>query len=105
MLNSTPDLNMEAPGALRRPDIALKLRKLASRHYWQPNQLAGDHVYCVLNSIESGQRGPAVDRLTQRAFYGALFQALGARLMVYETHLPGAIFGSAVSGGSYVASN
>ncbi len=105
MLNSTPDLDLEAPGALKRPDIAFKLQGLASRHYWQPNQLAGDRVYCILNSIESGHRGPAVDRLTQRAFYGALFEALGARLVVYETHLPTLILSSAVPGGSYVASN
>jgi hypothetical protein len=105
MLNSTPDLNMEAPGALKRQDISLKLQGLARRHYWRPNQLAGDQVYCILNSIESGHRGPAVDRLTQRAFYGALFQALGAHLAVYETHLPGLALNSEVPGGSNVASN
>jgi len=104
MLNSTPDLNMEVPGAIRRPDISRKLQDLARRHYWQPSQLAGDQVYCVLNSIESGGRGPAVDRLIQRAFYDALFQAVGAHLLSYETRLAGPILSSAVPGGSYVVS-
>lgn len=104
MLNSTPDLNMETPGTIKRPSIGAQIEALARRHYWQTGQLAGDDVYCVLNSIESGHRGPAVDRLTQKAFYDALFQALGARLVSYETHLTGSVFGAAAPGGPYVAS-
>ncbi len=104
MLNSTPDLNLETPGAIKRPSMGAQIEALARRHYWQPGQLAGDEVYCVLNSIESGHRGPAVDRLTQKAFYDALFQALGARLVSYETHLTGSVFGAAALGGPYVAS-
>jgi hypothetical protein len=104
MLNSTSDLNMEIPGALRRSNIPSELQGLAHRHYWGPSQLKGAEVFCVLNSIQSGHRGPAVDRLTQKAFYEALFQALGARLMVYETHLTGSILNPAVGGGTYVAS-
>jgi hypothetical protein len=104
MLNSTPDLNMEARGTIKRSDIPAKLEGLARRHYWQPGQLAGDEVFCILNSIDSGQREPAVDRLTQRVFYDALFQALGAQLKSYETHLVGSILTSTTRGGQDVAS-
>jgi hypothetical protein len=103
MLNSTSDLNMEVPGTIRRSNISTELQGLARRHYWQASQLAGDEVFCVLNSIESGHKAPTVDRLTQRVFYGALFQALGAQLVDYETHLTGSILNPAL-GGRYVAS-
>jgi hypothetical protein len=87
MLNSTSDLNMERPGSLTRSNAAEQIQNLARRHAWRPGILAGVEVYCVLNSIESGHSGPAVDRLTQRYFYEALFKALGARLVTYDTHL------------------
>jgi hypothetical protein len=101
MLNSTPDLNMEIRGSLTRPTITSQLQNLARRHYWRQGQLAGAQVYCILNSVESGHRGPALDRLTQKAFYAALFDALGAHLMVYDTHLTDSIFN--IPGGSDVA--
>jgi hypothetical protein len=87
MLNSTSDLNMERPGSLTRSNAREQIQKLARRHAWRPDLLAGMEIYCVLNSIESGHSGPAVDRLTQRDFYEALFKALGARLVTYDTHL------------------
>jgi hypothetical protein len=87
MLNSTPDLNMEHGGALTRRNAAEQIQKLARQHQWRTGLLKGIDVYCVLNSVASGHRGPAVDRLTQRDFYQALFEALGARLVTYDTHL------------------
>jgi hypothetical protein len=89
MLNSTADLNLEAPGSLTRETAAAQVERVARRHHWQPGQLANVEVYCVLNAVASGQRGPAVDRLTQRCFYDALFSSLGARLAVYDTTLGG----------------
>lgn len=103
MLNSTPDLNMEVPGTVTRSSIAANLQSLARRHYWQSGQLAGADVVCVLNSIESGHKGPPVDRLTQKAFYAALFQALGAQLVGYDTHFAASIL-KPQQGGAYVAS-
>jgi hypothetical protein len=87
MLNSTPDLNMEHAGALTRGNAAEQIRKLARKHQWRGGLLKGVDVYCVLNSVASGRAGPAVDRLTQRDFYQALFETLGARLVTYDTHL------------------
>ena len=100
MLNSTSDFNMEVPGTLSRSSIPERITSLARRHSWHSGQLGGAEVYCLLNSIESGRRGQAVDRLTQRAFYSALFESLGARLMVYDTNI--SAMGS-VKGGRDVA--
>lgn len=93
MLNSTPDLNMEHAGALTRGNAAEQIQKLARKHQWRTGLLKGVDVYCVLNSVASGHRGPAVDRLTQRTFYQGLFEALGARLVTYDTHLSSLTFG------------
>jgi hypothetical protein len=87
MLNSTADFNMEVPGALTRSAIPDRIGLLARRHSWRSGQLAGAEVYCVLNSIETGRRGPVVDRLTQQAFYSSLFESLGARLLAYDTNI------------------
>ncbi len=87
MLNSTPDLDMERSGAITRANAGEQIRRLARKDAWSNGLLAGVDVYCVLNSIESGHGGPAIDRLTQRFFYDALFQALGAHLLTYDTHL------------------
>ncbi len=100
MLNSTPDFNMETPGSLTRATIPDRIRLLAQRHTWRPGQLAGAEVYCVLNSVASNGHGPAVDRLTQQAFYQALFESLGARLALYDTNL-----NTQSEGGNYVAQN
>lgn len=88
MLNSTPDFDMEKPGSLQRAGFSDRVQRLAKRHAWRPEQLAGAEVFCLLNSVESGARGPAVDRLTQRAFYGVLFESLGAKLVSYDTDIP-----------------
>ena len=87
MLNSTPDLDLESAGTISRASNERQIRALAARHGWNGNLLAGSALYCVLNSIESGRRGPKVDRLTQREFYNALFGALGGRLALYDTTL------------------
>jgi hypothetical protein len=87
MLNSTPDLDMETPRTLTRANIRDRVEQLAQRHSWRSGQLAGAEVYCLLNSISSGKRGPAVDRLTQQIFYKSLFESLGARLISYDTNL------------------
>ncbi len=101
MLNSTSDFNMESPGALTRSGIPDRILSLERKHSWHSGQLAGAEVYCVLNSIESGRRGPALDRLTQQAFYSSLFESLGARLMAYDTNVVG--FSSPAEGGRDVA--
>lgn len=98
MLNSTPDFDMEVPGALTKSSIASRIGQLARKHSWHSGQLAGAEVYCLLNSIESGRHGQAVDRLTQRAFYEALFETLGARLMAYDTNIS-VLTSPAVDGG------
>ncbi len=100
MLNSTPDLNMEIPGSLTRASISDRIHQLAQRHTWRTGQLAGAEVYCVLNSIASNGHGPAVDRLTQQAFYQALFESLGAHLALYDTNLS-----NPSEGGNYVVQN
>jgi hypothetical protein len=102
MLNSTPDFNMELPGALSRSTLRDRIVQLAQRHSWHSGQLAGAEVYCLLNSIASGRRGPAVDRLTQQAFYQALFESLGARLIAYDTDIS-AKFTPSAEGGRNVA--
>jgi hypothetical protein len=102
MLNSTPDFNMELPGALTRSSPADRIAQLARRHSWHSGQLAGAEVYCVLNSIESGRRGPVMDRLAQQAFYSSLFESLGARLMAYDTNIS-ALGSGALGGGRDVA--
>lgn len=102
MLNSTPDFNMELPGSLARSNLMDRVAQLAQRHSWHSAQLAGAEVYCVLNSISSGKRGPAIDRLTQQAFYQALFESLGARLISYDTNIS-ARAAAPVEGGRDVA--
>lgn len=102
MLNSTPELNMERANSLTRARIPEHIQNLARRHQWRPDTLAGAEIYCVLNSIESGRHGPAVDRLTQRSFYETLFRALGARLAVYDTHL-GSLGIDSLAGGNHAA--
>jgi len=87
MLNSTPDFNMEIPGSLTRSNLRDRVSQIAKRHSWHSGQLAGADVYCLLNSISSGKRGPAVERLTQQAFYQTLFESLGAHLVGYDTNL------------------
>lgn len=101
MLNSTPDFDMEIPSTLTRSNIADHINQLARRHSWRSGQLSGAEVYCLLNSVPSGGHGPAVDRLTQQAFYQALFESLGARLMVYDTNIP-ALALQASEGGRHV---
>lgn len=98
MLNSTPDFNMEVPGALSRSTLRDRVVQLVQRHSWHSGQLAGAEVYCLLNSIASGRRGPPVDRLTQQAFYQALFESLGARLIAYDTDIS-AKFAPSAEGG------
>ncbi len=100
MLNSTPELNMERAGSLSRATIPSHIQNVARRHGWRPDLLSGAEVYCVLNAIESGRRAPAVDRLTQRDFYEALFGALGGRLALYDTNLSSLNFRK---GGRHVA--
>jgi hypothetical protein len=102
MLNSTADFNMEVPGTLTRSAIPDRIGLLARKHSWRSGQLAGAEVYCVLNSIETGRRGPVVDRLTQQAFYSSLFESLGAHLMAYDTNIS-SLRSPAVEGGRYVA--
>jgi hypothetical protein len=102
MLNSMPELNMERSGVLTSASAAGHIRNLARRHGWSNSQLAGVEIYCILNSVESGQSGPATDRLTQRAFYDALFRAMGARLALYDTNFGSQGFAPA-KGDSYVA--
>jgi hypothetical protein len=102
MLNSTAELNMEQPGALAAAAIPDRIRRLARSHNWGPDRLAGVDVHCVLNAVESGERGPAVDRLTQERFYRGLFEAMGGRLAGYDTSLPADGFGVR-KGGRYVA--
>jgi hypothetical protein len=98
MLNSTPDLDMEIPGSLTRTNLQEHVGQLAQRHSWHSGQLAGAEVYCLLNSIASGRRGPAVDRLTQQAFYRTLFESLGARLIAYDTDISARFVSSAQGG-------
>lgn len=100
MLNSTPDFDMEVPGTLTRTNVPDRINQLARRHSWRPGQLAGAEVYCLLNSVASKGHGPAVDRLTQQAFYRTLFESLGAHLALYDTNLT-----TPTNGGSYVAEN
>ncbi len=102
MLNSTPDFNMEVPSTLTHSTIQNHISQLVRRHSWRSGQLAGTEIYCLLNSVDSGGRGPAVDRLTQQAFYQALFESLGARLMVYDTNVF-ALTPQASEGDRYVA--
>jgi hypothetical protein len=90
MLNSTPELNMERAGSVTLQNISTLVPSLARRHLWRKDSLAGSEVYCVLNSIEIGRNGPAVNRRVQRVFYENLFGALNAKLARYETSLGGA---------------
>jgi len=91
MLNSTPILNLEAPPALDAAAIPDRIQAIAEKHNWNSRTLHGAEVYCILNSLDSGARQPVTDRRTQQHFYQALFRALGAKLMLYDTHLsPGA---------------
>ena len=89
MLNSTPELNMEHPGSVTLQNVGALIPSLARRHLWRKDSLAGTEVYCVLNSIEIGRSGPAVDRRVQQVFYENLFGALSAKLIRYETTLGG----------------
>jgi hypothetical protein len=89
MLNSTPELNMERAGSVTLQNIATLIPSLARRHLWRKDSLAGSEVYCLLNSIEIGRNGPAVDRRVQQVFYENLFGALSAKLARYETSLGG----------------
>jgi hypothetical protein len=102
MLNSTAELNMEQKGAITTATIPDRIRRIARNHNWGSDRLAGVDVHCVLNAVESGDSGPAVDRLTQERFYQALFSAMGGRLMRYDTSLSAGDFGS-LRGGRYVA--
>jgi hypothetical protein len=89
MLNSTPELNMERAGSVTLLNIDALIPGLARHHLWRQGFLAGAEVYCVLNSIEIGRSGPAVDRRVQKVFYETLFGALSAKLVRYETSLGG----------------
>lgn len=89
MLNSTSELNMERAGSVTLQNIPTLVPTLARRHLWRKDSLAGYEVYCVLNSIEIGRNGPAVDRRAQQVFYERLFGALSAKLARYETSLGG----------------
>jgi hypothetical protein len=89
MLNSMPELNMEHAGSVTLLNINSLIPPLARHHLWRQDSLAGAEVYCVLNSIEIGRSGPAVDRRVQQVFYQTLFGALSAKLVRYETSLGG----------------
>jgi hypothetical protein len=89
MLNSTAELNMERAGSVTLQNIPALIGKVARLHMWQKDTLRGCQVYCVLNSIELGGHGPQVDRRVQQLFYQNLFEALGGKLVRYETSLGG----------------
>lgn len=89
MLNSTPELNMERAGSVTLDKTPAIISKLARRHLWRKDTLSGCTVYCVLNSVAIGGRGPQVDRRVQRVFYENLFEALGANLYRYDAGLGG----------------
>jgi hypothetical protein len=81
MLNATPELNMERD----TPKPEAIIPDLASRHGWGPDTLANVRLYCVLNGLHSGDpSGP--DIRNRKAFYGALFRALGGELAMFDTH-------------------
>jgi hypothetical protein len=81
-LHAGVDANFESQ---RITDIPAVLKRLSAQRRWKSDQLMGAHVYCVLNGEVAGQAQPANDRRTLKAFYEALFAAVGARLMRFDT--------------------
>jgi hypothetical protein len=57
------------------------------RHGWAPDTLRGATIAGVLNGVTSGGRPPVNDRRVLRAFWGALFGALGGRLAQFDTYV------------------
>jgi hypothetical protein len=84
MLHAAPDANLESR---RLTDIPAALKSLSAQRRWKSDQLMGAHVYCVLNGETAGQAAAANDRRTLKTFYEALFAAVGARLMRFDTEV------------------
>ena len=89
MLNSTREGNLEKAPALAPSAVPVLIRSVAATHGWSTATLRGVDVYCILNSLESGRAAPVNDRRALHRFYGAMFQSIGARLVVFDTHLGG----------------
>lgn len=89
MLNAARELNMERAGAISRGSMPARVRQLAANHEWDSKTLSGVEIYCVLSASDSGTAGSPIDVHTLHAFYQTLFQSLGARLMLFDTHING----------------
>ena len=89
MLNSTREGNLEKGPTLTPSAVPALIRSIAAAHAWSAATLRGVDVYCILNSLESGKAAPVNDRRILHRFYGAMFQSIGARLVVFDTHLGG----------------
>ena len=89
MLNSTREANLEQGPALASSAVPALVRSIAAAHAWSAATLGGADVYCILNSQESGRVAPVNDRRALHRFYAAMFQSIGARLVVFDTHLGG----------------
>lgn len=86
MLHATSKWNM-GQVQFDRNDIPNLVRGVAERHAWHNKTLEGVRIYCVLNSLSSGQQERGVGRSEREAFYQTLFSALGGQLVLFDTHL------------------
>lgn len=89
MLNSTREGNLEKAPAVAPSAVPALIRSIGAAHGWSAATLRGVDVYCILNSLESGKAAPVNDRRILHRFFGAMFQSMGARLVVFDTHLGG----------------
>ena len=89
MLHAAPDLNLERT-SITVGNLHGVLKTLAQQRQWRSDQLAGAQVFCMLNAESPGQSQAPTNRRVLRQFYEALFEALGARLIRFDTDIDAA---------------
>jgi len=86
MEQSTPELDM---GSVRLLDqnIPRFIETAARRRNWTGHELAGDSVVCILPSRDGTPRRASNEPQTLKRFWAIFFEALGAKLTLFDTHI------------------
>lgn len=86
LLHVGADLDLERT-RLDPDSTAGLLKTLARQRHWRSDQLTGVVVHCVLNAESADHKPGPNNRRVLKDFYEALFSAVGARLVRFETDL------------------
>jgi hypothetical protein len=83
--SATPDLIDMEQKRLPMETLPTLIAAVQQRYGWAPDSLRGATIAGVLNGVASGGRAPMNDRRALRAFWGALFEAVGGCLAQFDT--------------------